>query len=177
MSKENFNNKAVFLDRDGVLNKVILKNGRPYPPSNILELKLCEGVKEGLYKIKSKGYLLIGVTNQPDVSRGKTTKEMVEEINNSLLRSLPLDDIKTCFHDDVDQCFCRKPKPGMIMESAIHKNIDLSKSYIIGDRKKDIDAGKNAGCKTIFIDYNYEEEKPQGYDLKVESVLMASKFI
>ena len=76
MSKENFNNKAVFLDRDGVLNKVILKNGRPYPPSNILELKLCEGVEEGLYKIKSKGYLLIGVTNQPDVSRGKTTKEV-----------------------------------------------------------------------------------------------------
>ena len=102
MRKKNINNKAVFLDRDGVLNKAILKNGKPYPPSNILELEICDGVKEGLNKLKSKGYMLIVVTNQPDVSRGKTSKENVEKINDALMKLLPLDEIHTCYHDDHD---------------------------------------------------------------------------
>ena len=127
--------------------------------------------------LKSKGFLLIVITNQPDVSRGITTKNNVQSINDYLMEKLPLDEINTCFHDDNDNCNCRKPKPGMIINSAKKMNISLTNSYLIGDRKKDIDAGINAGCKTIFIDYDYNEIKPKKYDLKVESLWMASRLI
>ena len=169
--------KAIFLDRDGVLNEVIKKHGKPYPPQNLKELKILKGVLEGLKILKSKGFLLIVITNQPDVSRGITTKNNVQSINDYLMEKLPLDEINTCFHDDNDNCNCRKPKPGMIINSAKKMNISLTNSYLIGDRKKDIDAGINAGCKTIFIDYDYNEIKPKKYDLKVESLWMASRLI
>jgi D-glycero-D-manno-heptose 1,7-bisphosphate phosphatase len=170
-------NKAFFLDRDGVINKTIIKEGKPYPPSNLKELKICEGVEEGLKLLKSKGFFLIVVTNQPDASRGKTSIDKIKAINNHLMKLLPLDEINTCFHDNKDNCSCRKPQPGMILNSAKKRNIDLSKSYIIGDRKSDIEAGKLAGCKTIFIDYKYEESKPTEYDFKVTSLLMAAMYI
>ena len=169
--------KAVFLDRDGVINEVVTKNGRPHPPQNLKDLIICKGVLEGLQILKSKGFLLIVVTNQPDVSRGITTKDKVRSINNYLIKNLPLDEINTCFHDNKDNCHCRKPRPGMILNAAKKMNISLANSYLIGDRKKDIEAGINAGCKTIFIDYNYKEIKPNKYDLKVDSVLMASRLI
>ena len=143
-------NKAIFLDRDGVLNEVLIRDGKPYPPGTILELKLCKGVEKGLKILKSKGFLLIVVTNQPDVSRGKTTKK-VEEINDYLFNLLPLEEIKTCFHDNNDKCFCRKPNPGMIIESAKKFNIDLSKSYIIGDRKMTLTQGKMLVVKLFLL--------------------------
>ena len=174
MENKVMKNRAIFLDRDGVLNKAIIREGKPYPPIDISELQICEGVEKGLYLLRSKGFLLIVVTNQTDASRRKTTINEIEAINNHLMDLLPLDEIYTCFHDNADNCFCRKPKPGMIINCAKKRNIDLSKSYIIGDRKNDIEAGILAGCKTIFIDYNYNEPKPEKYNLKVSSVLMAS---
>jgi D-glycero-D-manno-heptose 1,7-bisphosphate phosphatase len=150
-------NRAVFLDRDGVINKAVIKNGKPYPPKNLDTLELIDNVKDLLHLLKKEGFKLIVVTNQPDVARKKISKRTVDLINNYLLNLLPIDNIETCFHDDSDNCICRKPLPGLILSSAKRYNIDLKKSYLIGDRWKDIAAGKAANCKTIFIDYNYDE--------------------
>lgn len=156
--------KAVFLDRDGVLNKAIIKNGKPYPPASIEEMELTTDVKEALQILKNAGFMLIGATNQPDVARGKTSRSVVDAINNKLLAELALDEINTCFHDDYEACECRKPLPGLITEAAKRFDIDLEDSFMIGDRWKDVQAGHRAGCKTIWLDYQYQEnylgEKP-----------------
>jgi D-glycero-D-manno-heptose 1,7-bisphosphate phosphatase len=149
--------KAVFLDRDGVINQARVRNGKPYPPQSQDELKIIEGIPESLQTLKEAGYLLIGITNQPDVARGKQRREIVESIHKALLSLLPLDEILTCYHDDADECFCRKPKPGLILKAARHYQIDLSSSFMIGDRWRDIEAGNRAGCSTILIDYHYQE--------------------
>lgn len=150
--------KAVFLDRDGVLNKAIVKNGKPYPPSSLEELKIDADTLPALRRLKEKGYLLIGATNQPDVARGTTPKSFVESINNVILDKLPLDEMRVCYHDDVDQCDCRKPRPGLLTKTASDLNIDLKNSFMIGDRWKDVAAGKSAGCKTIWLDCAYDEK-------------------
>jgi D-glycero-D-manno-heptose 1,7-bisphosphate phosphatase len=150
--------KAVFLDRDGVLNRAVIIDRKPYPPSSIDEVVIPDGVREGLIELKELGYLLIVVTNQPDVARRTTTLKKVDEINNYLLKNLKIDDIFCCFHDSNDNCDCRKPKPGMIYTAEKKWNIDLSQSYIIGDRWKDIETGKNSGIKTILIDFDYNEK-------------------
>lgn len=149
--------KAVFLDRDGVLNAAIVKNGKPYPPASLEEVVIPEDVQAGLAALKSAGYLLIGATNQPDVARGTTAKSIVESINAKLMATLNLDEIRVCYHDDQDQCQCRKPLPGLLIEAAHQYNVDLTKSIMIGDRWKDIEAGKKAGCKTVWLDYRYQE--------------------
>lgn len=170
-------NKAIFLDRDGVINKVNLFDGKPYPPKDINELILLPKVNEALQLLKDAGYLLIVITNQPDVVRGKTKIETVEVINQSLKDSLPIDDIFTCYHDDIKDCNCRKPKPGNILRAADQYNINISNSFMVGDRWKDVEAGIGAGCKTFFIDYSYQEKQPESYDYKVKSLYEAAKII
>jgi len=150
-------NRAVFLDRDGVINKAIIRDGKPYPPASLNEVVILPGVKFALPILKREGFFLIGITNQPDVARGKQNREVVESINNYLLNQLPVLEIFVCYHDNNDNCDCRKPKPGLILQAAKKYKIDLTKSYMVGDRWKDIGAGKRAGCKTIFIDYQYDE--------------------
>ncbi len=152
--------KAVFLDRDGVLNHAIVKDGKPYPPSNVDELEIPEDVPEALEVLKEAGFLLIGVTNQPDVSRGTQRREVVEAIHASLLKALPLDKIFVCYHDDADGCSCRKPLPGLLFQAAESYPIDLSCSFMIGDRWKDVEAGRRAGCVTILIEHHYAEKGP-----------------
>ena len=151
--------KAIFLDRDGVLNKAIVRNRKPYPPSTIDELEILEGVYEGIELLKDSGYKLIVITNQPDVARGLTTIEKVNEINNSIIQLLNVDEIICCFHDDSENCECRKPKPGMILEAVKKWDIDLSVSYLIGDRWRDIQTAKNIGLSSILIKYDYDEKK------------------
>jgi len=153
--------RAVLLDRDGVLNRAIVREGRPYAPANVQELEIPEGVLEALNRLKAKGFLLIGVTNQPDVVRGTTTRENVEAINQQLLLQLPLETIYVCYHDDKDHCGCRKPAPGLLLEAAKAYNLDLSQSFMVGDRWKDIAAGTKAGCKTLFLDMKYQEVFPR----------------
>jgi D-glycero-D-manno-heptose 1,7-bisphosphate phosphatase len=169
--------RAVFLDRDGVINRAIVREGKPYPPANLEELEILPGVKEACEKLHAAGFLLIVVTNQPDVARGSTTKEAVEEINQSLRSRLPLDDFYTCFHDTKDSCTCRKPLPGSLLAAAEKYNLDLSNSYMVGDRWRDVEAGQAAGCKTIFIDYTYDEAQPESVSFKVSSLLEASHII
>jgi D-glycero-D-manno-heptose 1,7-bisphosphate phosphatase len=148
--------RAVFLDRDGVLNRSVVWGGKPYPPSCLAELEILEGVPEALDLLKKAGFLLICVTNQPDVSRGTQSRETVEVMHKRLLEVLPLDEICVCYEDG-DDCPRRKPNPGMIFDAAQRLNIDLAKSFMVGDRWRDIDAGHRAGCTTIFIDYGYAE--------------------
>lgn len=150
--------KAVFLDRDGVLNKAEIIDGKPFPPASIDKLEIPEGVKDGLINLKKAGYLLIVITNQPDVSRKTTTEECVSEMNDYLRKELSLDDIFCCFHDNTDNCDCRKPNPGMVFSAGKKWNIDLTNSFLIGDRWRDIETGENAGLKTILIDYHYNEK-------------------
>lgn len=169
--------KAIFLDRDGVLNHAIIKQGKPYPPASLRELVIPHDVKSSLLLLKKRGFLLIGATNQPDVARGSTQKETVEAINQQLMNILPLTDIKTCFHDDNDGCACRKPSPGLLWQAAEEYSIDLTQSIMIGDRWKDIEAGINAGCKTIWINYHYQEKKPEHADFVANNMTEATHWI
>ena len=152
--------RAVFLDRDGVINRAFVRNGRPYPPKDLTELEILPQVPEALRALKAAGFDLIVVTNQPDVARGTVTRDAVEAIHDRLLAELPLDRVVACFHDDNDHCDCRKPKPGMLRMMEKERGIDLSRSFMVGDRSRDIEAGIAAGCKTIFLDYGYAEPSP-----------------
>ena len=170
--------RAVFLDRDGVLNEPIIRNGRPYPPANISELVLTPGAVESLNELKKCGFLLIVVTNQPDVRRGKTSVAIVEQIHAWLAEQLPLDDFFTCFHDDSDACSCRKPLPGLIKQAAEKYGVDLRTSYMIGDRWRDIEAGYAAGCRTIFMNRRYNERSPNATpDASVFTLIEAVRWI
>ena len=154
-----------------------MRDGKPYPPASLVELEILPGVHEALQKLHDANYLLVVVTNQPDVARGIAKKEDVELMNDFLSSKLPLDDFKTCYHDSGDKCRCRKPLPGALLEAAQEHNIDLSKSFMVGDRWRDIEAGASAGCKTFFINYRYAEQKPDAPDFIVSSLLEAKKII
>jgi D-sedoheptulose 7-phosphate isomerase len=151
---------AVFLDRDGVINRAVVRDGKPFPPSGVDDFELLPEVASSLAALKAHGFALYVITNQPDVSRGTQTREAIENIHQTLLSSLPIDDIFVCYHDDNDECACRKPLPGLLLEARSKHNIDLARSFVVGDRWRDIDAGHNAGCKTVLIDYGYRERAP-----------------
>lgn len=163
--------RAVFLDRDGIINKAIVTNGHPYPPLRIKDVYLTEGIKKLIEMWHNENYLVIVITNQPDISSHIITENKVNKINSYLKSLIWFDDIFLCPHSDKDNCNCRKPKTGLLEEAKKKYHIDFSKSYMVGDRKKDIEAGKNVGCKTIFVDYQYDEEKPYKPDYIVKSIL------
>ena len=155
--------RAVFLDRDGVVNEGVVRNGRPFPPQSVEELRLLPGVTSAVRQLKDHGYRVVVVTNQPDVRTGVQRRDTVEEMHRKLMEWLPLDAIKVCYHIDEDRCACRKPRAGMLFEAASEQTIDLSASYLVGDRWRDIAAGHEAGCQSLFIDYGYDEQRPQGH--------------
>jgi D-glycero-D-manno-heptose 1,7-bisphosphate phosphatase len=168
----------VFLDRDGVLNEPVVRDGKPYPPADPNDVVLCEGAEAALRALHDAGYVLICVTNQPDIARGKTSAANVNAINERMRAALPLDDVIVCPHDDVDGCECRKPKPGLLLEGARRYNIDLAGSYLVGDRWRDIEAGAAARCRTVFVDRNYAE-RPSAVlpDARVAGVADAATWI
>lgn len=148
---------AVFLDRDGIINRAMVRDGKPYPPARLDELEILPGSVTSLSRLADSGYILIGVTNQPDVARGTQSREMVESFNALIQSRLPVREIFVCYHDNVDHCDCRKPKPGLILQATDKYGLDLSSSWMVGDRWKDIAAGQAVGLKTIFVDYHYAE--------------------
>ena len=170
-------NKAVFLDRDGVINRAIVRDGKPYPPCSLSELEILPGVTDALNSLHKAKWLLIVVTNQPDVSRGITRQADVEEINQYLHKCLPIDEILSCYHDSIDACNCRKPMPGALLSAAVAHSIDLQLSYMVGDRWRDTEAGERAGCKTIFLDYGYKEKQPKKFNHRVRSLAEAVEII
>lgn len=169
--------RAVFLDRDGVINRALVINGKPYSPANLSELEIVPGAAEALARLRAAGFLLIVVTNQPDVARGRQTRERVEAIHSELKRQLPISEFRVCYHDDADRCNCRKPAPGLLIESARDAQLNLADCYMVGDRWSDMEAGRRAGCSTIFVDYAYAEAQPEYFDMKVSSVVKAAEWI
>ena len=152
--------RAVFLDRDGVLNRAIVRNGKPFPPDSLEEMEILPDVPDAIERLRAAGFLCIVVTNQPDVARGTQTRETVDAMHKHLQSILPITQIIACY-DDGETSPRRKPNPGMLLEAADSHAIALSQSYMIGDRWRDVEAGRRAGCQTIFIDYDYSEPSPQ----------------
>jgi D-glycero-D-manno-heptose 1,7-bisphosphate phosphatase len=152
--------RAVFLDRDGVINRPVVRHGRPYPPASVDELELVPSASAALWQLWHAGFLTIVVTNQPDVARGTCSREAVEAIHARLTELLPLDEIRACYHDDADGCQCRKPRPGMLLAAAARHGLWLPGCYMVGDRWRDVEAGLAAGCRTVWIDYGYRERGP-----------------
>jgi D-glycero-D-manno-heptose 1,7-bisphosphate phosphatase len=149
---------AVFLDRDGVINRTTVRDGTPYPPATADEADILPGVADALKRLADRGLPLIVVTNQPDVARGRQTREAVEQINAKLDSALPmLTAFYVCYHDNADGCQCRKPGPGMLFQAATEYGIDLGRSFLVGDRWSDIVAGAAVGCKTFLLDVPYSQ--------------------
>jgi D-glycero-D-manno-heptose 1,7-bisphosphate phosphatase len=169
--------RAVFLDRDGVLNQVVRRNGRPHPPASHDELQHLPGIPEALHNLKAAGFRLLVVTNQPDVGKGIQRREVVEEMHDHLRRRLPIDDVKVCYHVDADGCACRKPRPGMLLQAAREWGVSLRRSYMVGDRWRDVEAGRAAGCTTVFLQCHYDEKQPDHPDLCAASLWEASTLI
>jgi D-glycero-D-manno-heptose 1,7-bisphosphate phosphatase len=152
--------RAAFFDRDGVLNRALIRNHKPYPPQTLDDFSIVDGAKDALDRLKALGYAIFVVSNQPDVARGTQDRAVVERMNAVLRDALPVDEIYTCFHDDKDDCECRKPKPGLILRAAEEHGVDLRHSFMIGDRWRDVAAGQRAGVRTVFLDYDYDERQP-----------------
>jgi D-glycero-D-manno-heptose 1,7-bisphosphate phosphatase len=169
---------AVFLDRDGIINRAVVRQGKPYPPARPEEVEILPGAMTSLQRLAGCGYVLIGITNQPDVARGTQSRGIVESINQVIQSRLPIREIFVCYHDDIDNCDCRKPKPGLIWQAAKKYGLDMSVSWMVGDRWKDITAGQAAGLKTIFVNYHYAEMY-QGIsaDFTVEDTMFVANVI
>lgn len=169
--------RAVFLDRDGVLNGVLLDNGKPHPPKSLEDLVILPGVEEAIRIFRKLELELIVVTNQPDVARGFVTSESVNLIHEYLRNKLGIKHFYSCLHDDSDACTCRKPLPGLILQAAELIGIDLAGSFMVGDRWRDVEAGTMAGCICYFIDYSYSERRPNDPFVSVKSLLDAARHI
>ena len=171
MGKHKVARPAVFLDRDGVINRVAVRNGTPRPPSHVEEFDLYHDVPDGCAQLKSANFLLVVITNQPDVGRGTQSREAVEAMNLKMESALPfLDRIEVCYHAGKrygQPCDCRKPRPGLILRAAAELNIDLNRSYVIGDRWRDVDCARAAGCRAIFIQRGYDETLREAPDFTV----------
>lgn len=163
--------RAAFLDRDGTINRAIIKNSKPFPPSSIEDLELLPGVLDAILILKKLGYVPIVITNQPDVARGNIKLSSIEVINKFICKKLMIDHIYMCLHDEGDNCECRKPKPGLILKASLDLDIDLNTSIFVGDRWRDIQAGQVAGCTCYFIDNRYDEPKPSKPFIEVTSLL------
>jgi len=169
--------KAVFLDRDGVINANIDRDGLAVAPTCLDEFRLLPGVAKAVRDLKEAGFKIIVITNQPDLATGRTTRATVEAMHDRIRAQLPVDDIKMCEHLDADNCACRKPKAGMLLEAAAEWDFDLRRSYLVGDRWKDIEAGRAAGCLTLFLDYGLAQDGPLRPDRIVGSLAEAARLI
>lgn len=163
--------RAVFLDRDGVINRSIIRDGKPFAPVNASEFELLPGVAGALQRLRDSGFLNIVVTNQPDLATGKQRREDLDALHERLKAELAIDAIRVCGHVEADACACRKPKPGLILDAAREFGIELGTSYMVGDRWRDVAAGQQAGCRTcFFIDYGYAEKRPEQPFVVVKSL-------
>jgi D-glycero-D-manno-heptose 1,7-bisphosphate phosphatase len=166
--------RAAFLDRDGVINRPVVRDGKPYPPPDLSSFELYPDASDACRLLKSEDLLLVVVTNQPDVGRGLQARDVVEAMHRRLREALSLDRIEVCFDPD-DVCY--KPAPGMLLRAAEALEIDLRRSYMVGDRWRDVDCGRAAGCTTVFIDRGYREPLRSAADFTVYDLLQAAELI
>ena len=162
-----------------MINRVQVRDGKPYPPATVEQFELLPGVAEACARLKHAGFMLIVVTNQPDVGRGTMAREVVEAIHKRMLKLLPIDRVEVSYASGSEEPpdECRKPRPGLIVRAAQECDIDLRGSFMVGDRWRDIDAGHAAGCQTIFVDQNYKEELRKDPDFRVTTLLDAAQVI
>jgi D-glycero-D-manno-heptose 1,7-bisphosphate phosphatase len=178
--RESGKHRAVFLDRDGVINRALVRDGKPYPPRSLAEFELLPGVTEACAQLKAAGFLLIVATNQPDVGRGTLPQATLDELHAHMGRLLPLDRVEVCLHAGAkygQPCSCRKPRPGMLEHAAREMGIELTASWMVGDRWRDIDCGHAAGCRTVFLDYDYDEPLRIQPDHRARDLAMAARII
>jgi len=168
---------AVFLDRDGVLNEPFVRDGRPFSPRSPDELAVIPGIAGACARLRARGLVLVVVTNQPDVARGLQSAEDVAAINARLRSAVDVDAVYVCPHDNADRCPCRKPEPGMLLAAAGDLALDLPRSFMVGDRWSDIEAGRAAGCRTVYIDRGYQEPRPRAFDHVVEDPVDALDWV
>lgn len=176
-SQAQLTKRAVFLDRDGVINRAFVFSGVPTPPRTLEDVEILPGVRESIASLYLHSFEVVIVSNQPDAARGLVSRESIAEINEFLKDELGVFHFYVCFHDDADNCSCRKPKPGLILEAARNLSINLSLSYMVGDRWRDILAGQKAGCDCFFIDYKYIEKRPSPPFTGVSSLHEATRII
>jgi len=169
--------RAVFLDRDGVINRAIVRGGKPYAPRSIENLEILPGVADALQRLRNAGFLNVVITNQPDVGAGEVAQSAIEAMHAHLRDRLPIDAVKVCYHTETQHCDCRKPKPGMILSASHELGIDVSRSFMVGDRWRDVAAAHAAGCAALFIDYRYSEKAPDKPYLAVNSLAEAAEII
>ncbi len=169
--------RAVFLDRDGVIVRSNVRDGRPFAATTLGDFVILPESKTVCDTLINAGFIIVVVTNQPDVGNGLVHESVIEEMNYRLAQALPVSMIKVCYHSQIDNCSCRKPKPGMILEAALELGIDTKKSFMIGDRWSDVEAGQAAGCHSIFLNRNYNEKKAESPDHVSDSLIDAAEFI
>ncbi len=145
----------MFLDRDGIMNEAIVRGGRPYAPRTLDDFVILPGAADGVARLRMAGFLTVVVTNQPDVGTGLLAPEVLEAMHRRLRETIALDDVRVC--TCTDGCPCYKPNPGMLLEAAVELGVDLPRSFMVGDRWRDVGAGVRAGCATVFVDYGYDE--------------------
>lgn len=162
--------RAVFLDRDGVINRAVVRNGKPYPPPTLDDFTLEDGVPDAIQRLRAAGLWIVVVTNQPDVATGLQRRDVVETMHARLAAAELCDAIQVCYHSAADGCACRKPRPGMLLQAADDWRIDLGRSFMVGDRWVDVAAGKAAGCYTLWIDRGYAEPAADAPDAVVGSL-------
>lgn len=168
---------AVFLDRDGVLNAVALVAGRPLAPSSLENFSILPRAAEACRQLRAAGYFLVVVTNQPDLARGLQTREVVEAMHAALVQGVEVDEIMVCPHDDTDRCMCRKPQPGLLLSAASENGLDLGRSFMVGDRWRDVEAGRRAGCRTVLLQCDYDEPQAEDPDKVVKTLFEATQWI
>ena len=169
--------KAVFLDRDGVINRSIVRDGKPYAPRSLAEFELLPGVEKACADLAAAGFLLLVVTNQPDIGNGLVSAAIVEQMHQKLLQLLPIKKIYMCPHRQDAGCACRKPKPGMLLAAKEEFGIDMAASFMAGDRHSDVCAGISAGCTPVFIDHEYVETPDFTVTMRAKSLLEANRYI
>jgi D-glycero-D-manno-heptose 1,7-bisphosphate phosphatase len=169
--------RAVFLDRDGVLNEAVVREGKPFPPRSPDEVVVVPGVAQACRALRDVGLVLVVVTNQPDVARGAQSASGVAAINSLLRRHVTVDALYVCHHDNGDDCECRKPRTGMLTTAALDLDLDLNQSFMVGDRWSDIAAGQGAGCRTVYIDYGYQEQGAHEPDHVVSNPVEALEWV
>lgn len=173
---------AVFLDRDGTLNRPVIRDGRPFPPRTAAEFALFDGVAAACRELRAAGYVLVVATNQPDVGRGTLARAAVEAMHAKLRALIPeLDRIEVCYapgqgRPDPDDRR-RKPEPGMLLDAARDLGLDLARSWMVGDRWRDVDCGHRAGVRTVFLDFGYAEALRAAPDYTAPSFAAAARII
>lgn len=167
--------RAVFFDRDGVLNHSVDRDGQPGSPRSLAEFSLYDGLGSLGERLRAAGFRLFVVTNQPDIARGRLERALLDQMHALLRQAITIDDIAVCWHDDVDRCDCRKPLPGMLTTLASTWEIDLGRSFMIGDSWRDAGAGSAAGCTAVLLDRGHNRDVRS--DVRCASIAEAVTFI